>query len=307
MSTSVRLFGKTGLYKQRFQCLRCKRTFIWKERYNRIYRRQRWFKLWITESYSIRRLVQLSGYSAFTLNAIKNYWLSKMPDEQVEYSSVQYMLYDATYFHKDGCLLNLMNAIDQKIIAHTYVRKESFQDAYPWFNDLKQRGLNPEFITTDGERSVMRAIRLVWPGAILQRCLYHIQREGMRWLRTYPKTEAGKRLRALLSQINRIKNIRQRDAFIQQYADWLKTNQDYVRLIPHTSIAHKDLKRTMVLINNALPDMFHFLEDTNIYSTTNALEGFHSRLKADYRRHRGLSREHRIQYIHWYCYFENIG
>jgi len=215
------------------------------------------------------------------------------------------MVYDATYFHKDGCLLNLMNGRDQKIIAHLYVKKESFQEAYPWFSNLKHQGLTPGFITTDGERSILRAMRLVWPGAKFQRCLYHLQREGMRWLRTYPKTEAGKELRALLSQLSWIKNITQRDAFIQRYEEWLKTFQAYVHSLPRTTVAHKDLQRTIVLINNALPDMFHFLEDRNVYSTTNPLEGFHSRLKASYQRHRGLSKEHRIQYIHWYCYFEN--
>jgi len=70
-------------------------------------------------------------------------------------------------------------------------------------------------------------------------------------------------------------------------------------------VASKDLRRTMVLVNNALPDMFYYLEDNLVPATTNVLEGFHSRLKADYRRHRGLTKEHRIQYIHWYCYFEN--
>ena len=215
------------------------------------------------------------------------------------------MLYDATYFHKDGCLLNLMNGVDQKIIAHTYVEKESFKEAYPWLVGLKQQGLNPGFITTDGERSIMRAMRLVWPKVIMQRCLYHLQREGLRWLRTYPKTEAGKQLRTLLSQVNRIKSVAERDAFIRQYIEWLKTFKDYVHSLPRSTIAHKDLKRTIVLINNALPDMFHFLDDRNIYSTTNPLEGFHSRLKADYQRHRGLSKDHKIGYINWYCYFEN--
>ncbi len=215
------------------------------------------------------------------------------------------MLYDATYFHKDGCLLNLMNGIDQKIIAHRYVKKESFKEAYPWFASLQQQGLNPRFITTDGERSIMRALRLVWPEVIFQRCLYHIQHEGMRWLRTYPKTEAGRELRALLSQLSRIRNIAERDAFVKRYQEWLNAYHAYIRSLSHTTIAHKDLQRTMALINHALPEMFHFLEDPSVYSTTNPLEGFHSRLKADYQRHRGLSKNHRIQYIHWYCYFEN--
>ena len=74
-----------------------------------------------------------------------------------------------------------------------------------------------------------------------------------------------------------------------------------------TQVAIEDLKRTMALINNALPDMFYFLKDTKIHSTTNALESFHSRLKTDYQRHRGLSKEHKLLCLMWYCYFENTN
>ena len=201
--------------------------------------------------------------------------------------------------------MNLMNAQDQKIIAHIYVKKESFRDSYGWFIKLKRQGLNPSFVTTDGERSILRAMRLVWPGARLQRCLYHIQREGKRWLRTYPKTEAGKELRILLSKLTTVKTGEDRDAFIQGFRDWSTKYREFVLTLPRTTVAFKDLRRTVGLLNHALPDMFHFLEDKHVHSTTNTLEGFHSRLKSDYQRHRGLTREHRIQYIHWYCYLNN--
>jgi transposase-like protein len=215
------------------------------------------------------------------------------------------MIYDATYFHKDGCLLNLMDARDQKIIAHLYVKNESFAEAYPWFMKLREQGLNPRFITTDGERSVLRATHMVWPQAKLQRCLYHLQHEGMRWLRTYPKTEAGKALRDILSRLSWIKTVGERNAFLQKYRQWIDQYRDYVLALPRTTVASKDLRRAMVLLNNALPDMFYYLEDFHVHPTTNALEGFHSRLKADYRRHRGISKAHRIQYISWYSYFNN--
>jgi transposase-like protein len=218
---------------------------------------------------------------------------------------IEYLIYDATYFHKDGCLLNLMNAVNQKIIGHIYVHKEGFKDAYKWFLSLKCQGLNPKFITTDGERSTIRAMKLVWPGAKLQRCLYHLQHEGMRWLRSCPKTNAGKELRSILAKLSRIKTIQERNQFIQSYGKWLNTYEQFVLTLPRTEIAYKDLRRTMALIHNALPDMFHYLNVRNVHSTTNALEGFHSRLKADYRRHRGLTKIHRIQFINWYCYFKN--
>jgi len=247
----------------------------------------------------------LSGYSTNKINRIINYWLGQAPKEKFNYEEILYVIYDATYFRKDGCLLNLMNATNQKIIAHTYVKKESFRDSYSWFMNLKRLGLNPVFITTDGERSIIRAMKLVWPEVQLQRCLYHLQHEGMRWLRTYPKTQAGKELRGILSKLSRIKTTQDRDAFIRTYANWIEQYGSFVQSLPRTAVACKDLQRTVVLLNNALPDMFHYIANSNVHATTNALEGFHSRLKADYRRHRGLTKEHRIQFIHWYCYYQN--
>jgi len=198
-----------------------------------------------------------------------------------------------------------MNAEGQAIGAQLYVHKESFKNAYPWFLQLKQKGLNPLYITMDGERSIMRAIKKVWPKAKIQRCLYHIQHEGIRWLRTYPITAAGRELRAILRILPGIKTIKEHNWFIQAYKAWLEKYESFVMSLPQTTVAFKDLKRTMVLIYNALPDMFQYLENKHVPSTTNALEGFHSRLKSDYQRHRGLVKEHRIQYIRWYCYFKN--
>lgn len=198
-----------------------------------------------------------------------------------------------------------MDALTQDIIAHAYVNRESFSFAYPWFLQLKEQGLKPLYITTDGERSIVRAMKLVWPKAKLQRCLFHIQREGMRWLRTYPKTQAGKELRIILSGLSWIKNIKERNCFIKAYKQWLDKYKDFVKSLPHNKIEFKDLKRTIVLINNALPDMFFYLNNNIVHATTNALEGFHSRLKTDYQRHRGLTKEHRINYIKWYCFLKN--
>lgn len=248
----------------------------------------------------------MSGYSVSKLKRIKDYWLNQLPKEQPEYQQVKYVIYDATYFHKNGCLINIMNSLDQKIIAHAYVSREGFKNAYPLFLQLKEQGLNPQYITMDGERSVIRAIKKVWPQIKIQRCLYHIQHEGMRWLRSYPKTQAGRELRHILLTVCSIKSVKERNDFIKNYRNWLAKHEAFVLSLPKTDIAFKDLQRTIVLINNALPDMFRYLKNKNVHSTTNALEGFHSRLKSDYQRHRGLTHKHKIQYINWYCYFKNI-
>jgi len=198
-----------------------------------------------------------------------------------------------------------MNAKGQAIIANIYANKEGFKSTHPWFRRLKEQGLNPLYIVMDGEKSVIRAITMTWPKTTIQRCLYHIQREGMRWLRTYPKTTAGRELRSLLRTLCNIRSVKERDQFVESYKAWVAKYRDFVKSLPATNIAFKDLKRTMVLINNALPNMFHYLKELNIPATTNVLESFYSRLKADYQRHRGLSQKNKIHYLKWYCYYKN--
>jgi transposase-like protein len=198
-----------------------------------------------------------------------------------------------------------MDTSDQNIISHIYTRKEGYKNTHPWFLKLRDLGLNPFFIIMDGEKSVIRAINEVWPQAKIQRCLYHIQREGLRWLRSYPKTQAGKDLRRLLKTLCRINSKREQDEFIVSYVLWLNQYKEFVLSLPRTEIAFKDLRKTMNLIYNALPDMFNYVKDTNIPKTTNTLESFYSRLKADYRKHRGLTEQHKISYLNWYCYYKN--
>lgn len=201
--------------------------------------------------------------------------------------------------------MDLMDTQNQAIAANLYASKEGTEAVKQWFSGLKQKGLDPLFVTMDGEQSTMRLLHETWPSITIQRCLYHIQREGMRWLRSKPKTIAARKLRYLLSALCGIRSVKERNYFLQSYKQWLRTHKNYVLSLPMNIKANFDLKRTISLINNALPDMFHYLMDPNIPPTSNMLEGFYSRLKLSYRFHRGLTQRHKIQYLKWYCYFEN--
>jgi transposase-like protein len=288
--------------------LKCNRIFLWKLPNSKINNEKHWFKLWVSESYSTRQLVKLSGYSKSKLERIKNYWLNREPvKEQIDLSKYKYVLFDGTYFHKNGCLICLKDSISHRILSSIYVVRESYVIVHPWFRELRTNGLAIKYIAMDGERSIMRAVQDVWPEAKIQRCLYHIQREGMRWLRTYPKTLAGQQLRHLLRNISATKTVHDKELFIANFKAWHKEHHAHIKLLPSSTMAFRDLKKTITLITNALPDMFHFLDTKHIPSTTNLIEGFFSRLKSDYRRHRGISEKHKISYLKWYCFFKNTN
>lgn len=259
------------------------------------------------ECYSIRQLSTISGHSQFKLKLIKNHWLAKEPPalSQYDYQKAKYLIFDGTYFHKNGCLAVFMDHEAKKIVHYAYIDKESYHNVYPLCLKLKEQGSNPIVITLDGHKYVIRAILDVWPKVIIQRCLYHIQNQGLMWIRTYPKTEAGKELRGLLKSLTNIKTAADKQAFLTAYDQWLSKYRKFIKSLPRTSVANTDLKRTMSLINNAMPNMFHYLKERNIASTTNLLENLYSQIKHQYRNHRGITEQHKISYLKWYCYLKN--
>ncbi len=249
----------------------------------------------------------MSGHSEVKLKRIKNFWLDK--DQPVlshnKFQKTKYLLFDGTYFHKNGCLAIMMDHGAKNVLSYSYIEKESYHNVYPVLIDLKQKGLDPKAITMDGHRFVIQAILEVWPEVLIQRCLYHIQRQGLQWLRVYPKTAAGGELRFILKRITSIRSEKDKMVFLVTYSNWYYKYRDFIKKLPRNNVANIDLKKAMGLINNALPDMFHYIDDPFIAPTTNLLENFYSQLKHHYRSHRGLTEKHKISYLKWYCYLKN--
>ena len=199
-----------------------------------------------------------------------------------------------------------MDNMNNRIIANRYCARENYATTRDVFKELLNKQVNPKAITVDGNTSAIRAIKKVWPNIIIQRCLVHIQRQGLSWLRRFPKNQAARDLRLLLLTVTNIKNHSQKQSFINDFNNWEKRYGKFVLSLPSLDKVYGDLQRTRSLIIHALPDMFHYLEDSNIAPTTNKVEGYFSRLKELYRQHRGLSKKHREKYFQWYIYFKNI-
>jgi hypothetical protein len=192
-----------------------------------------------------------------------------------------------------------------KTINYYYQVRENYENAYKLFSEAKNNGVNPISITVDGNTSVIRAIKTVWPNVIIQRCLTHVQRQGLSWLRRYPKLEASKKLRIVYLKIFNIENHLQQTEFLITFLNWEKQFGKFVESLPFSHKVYGDLQRARSLLINAWPDMFHYLHDSNIPPTTNKIEGYFSILKGRYKQHRGLSKINRPKYLAWYVYFKN--
>jgi hypothetical protein len=289
---------------------------------NKIRKEQAWFIQWITKGKTIEELASKSKYSESKIKRIIYYWLAKEPPKlTIDYSSIKHVMIDATYFtkrkkkakterKKEGtmktCLIAIMDYNSKKPIFWEVIKKEDGDSVKKVLDHLRNIGLNPLSFTTDGLPATIKEIFDIYRNVILQRCLTHIKRQSYSWLRIYPKNDMGKELKRIVNAIMEIKSEEERDAFIDRYFKWFNANKEFIEARKNDSDADRDLKRTTSLINNAISNTFHYINNRGVPNTTNPLEGFFGHLKHNYRCHTGLSKKHKISFLKWYCYLKSI-
>ena len=211
------------------------------------------------------------------------------------------MILDGTFIHRPKSVVVMMNAKDNTVISGIYGISENSEPKLTSFlAPLKDQGLAPLSCTTDGNPQAIRVLKKLWPDIIVQRCLVHIQRQGLIWCRMYPKTDHAKALRDIFRQVTYIKTKQEKDLFIDLINNWEEMYGQHIAKRPEKGRVFSDIKRARSMLLRALPNMFHYLDDPGIPSTTNGLEGYFSRLKGHYRQHRGLKPEKRHNYFDWY-------
>lgn len=220
-------------------------------------------------------------------------------------ASHKYLVFDGTYLHRPVSIVVLMDGETKEIISGLYgVSESSASSLQSFLVPLKERGLMPRSATTDGNPQVIRTIRMLWPGVILQRCVVHVQRQGIMWCRRPPKRTDAMRLRELFLRVRCIHTAEERDRFIEDFTAWEQHYGTRIKIRPERGRVFSDIKRARSMLCKALPDMFHYLDDPRIPLSTNGVENYFSRLKGDYRCHRGLHPSKRHNYFNWYFHLK---
>lgn len=300
------MYGSTNCGSQRFRCKSCLHTYTFHNYLVKTHNEKVWFKLWIREGYSVRQLSHLSKHSCSKLQRIIQYWLDNPPESRIDFPEVKHILFDGTFVHGRKSIVALMDNSDHRIRAGMYgVAENSTPQLTSFFMPLLRKGLCPESATVDGNPQVIRLFRAIWPNIIIQRCLVHIQRQGLMWCRRFPKRTDAIHLRRLFQKVVRINNKVEQEKFLNEFFNWEERFGSTINSKPEKGKVFSDIKRARSMLTKALPDMFAYLENTSIPPTTNGLEGYFSRLKANYRQHRGLSPKRRKNYFQWYFHLKS--
>lgn len=296
--------------KQRFKCKNCGILFTRNDSKQSLKNRFVWFRKWVLERQTFKTLSRDSGMSIDTLQRIFYTFLDQSPTIKILKGNDVHLRVDATYFEQ-FCLVCYQNNDDGYTQLIRFTDGEHFTEIKEDLDNLIKLGLRIESVTTDGHKSILKAIKKSLPDVAVQRCLVHMQRMCMLWLTRFPKHEAAQELRAIVLLLLKIKTFNDRLAWIQKLEQWYQHHKDYIQ---EKTInvqngkywyTHKLLRRSYFSIKRALPNMFHYLANPAIPATTNGIEGFFSHLKNHLDLHRGLTKKHRINFIKWYVYLSN--
>ncbi|MCH8910457.1 MAG: hypothetical protein IH867_06935 [Chloroflexi bacterium] len=264
-----------------------------------------WFRRWIVEGYSVRQLVRQSGHSRPWLYRLNDSFLAEAPPtSRLDPQTVRYLLFDGTFLHRPHSIVVVMDGQTQRLVRGQFdVRENSELELRSFFEPMRDEGLHPCSFTVDGNRQVIRVLKMLWPDVVIQRCLVHIQRQGLSWCRNSPKTTHARQLREVFLRVTGITTPADKKAFLDLVDAWEDRYGAEIAARKESGRVFSDVKRARSMLLRALPDMFHYLDDPQIPTTTNGLEGYFSRLKSHYRQHRGLSPRKRPNYFAWYFHF----
>lgn len=231
---------------------------------------------------------------------------------------------DGTYLHAGWCLLLAIDGHTGVVIAWQWCDTEK---TAAW-SALLERIPPPRVVVTDGGSGLASALKTCWPGARVQRCLVHVQRNVRRYLTTRPRTDAGKALRAISLALTKIRTLEQALAWQTSLHTW---HQLYGEVI-NTKIylkdtgtrptwasknatwwwTHQRLRKAYRLLEHLTRQgvLFTYLDpelaDLNTSSTTNRIEGGANHPFKDLlRRHRGMTSNHQRRAAQWWCYLHS--
>ena len=257
---------------------------------------------------TLREIADKKGLTIQTIRALFKNYLDNPPIPQIKSNNNCHLIIDGTYT-SNFCVLNYLDNDLKYLQYYSIVKRENSREYITDLRLLKQSGLNIVSITSDGQKGLIKAINIVFPNIVHQRCVIHIQRMSLAYLTRFPKTEAGIVLRHWVRKLHKIDSYEKRNFWIMQFERWLKKYDSFLKEKSESFSGrkwyiHRSLRRTRSLIKNALPNMFHYLDNSEIPKSTNGLESRFSYFKNNLNIHRGLTNQNRRNFIFWYNYFK---
>lgn len=172
---------------------------------------------------------------------------------------------------------------------------------------LLQQIPSPGILVSDGGSGLPTALRQVWPHTKHQRCLFHLQMNVTRHLTRNPRTRAGRALRGLVMQLSTVWDEDEAIQWQIRLDEWWRTFGHLTRertLLRNGrfGFTHDRLRKAWFLVRNVVRKdlLFTYVVYGNPRTTSPLEGGVNAQLRDLFKRHRGMSEEHRRRAAEWF-------
>lgn len=301
----MRKFGFTAIGNQRFQCAICKATST-KKRPDNIHRaRHKQFICWLTGNDHLNRMARDTGVSIQSLHRhFLSFWKDQPEPAIITHSErIRVIVVDGLTVIRRQCICLIVRDPKSGIpLAWYFTQRENYEGWFFILANLKKKAVVPDYVVSDGQKGLLKAISSVWSTAHIQRCVIHVHRQASAWLTRKPKTAAGQELLFLVRSLLSVTNVEMKENWLKNLQVWLLHYQEFLTERTYHPeypkrwwYTHRKVRAVRSLLLHAAPDLFHYLDHPDVPRTSNHVEGgINSRLKELLRSHRGLKGNRRV-------------
>ncbi|MBP9670028.1 transposase [Candidatus Woesebacteria bacterium] len=273
-------WGKHPGGNQRYRCSKCgtsgllKRGDVPQKSHRELYQKWLLSKLTLSDfgaAYRVTRRTLDRWFAPFRDEEI-------VPSRHLTQSDV--FIIDGYYVEYGATVLIAQNPLNQVVGWHfTYTENSS-----TWLTFLNSISSFPRAVVCDGQKGMLKAIKLRYPGVIIQRCQFHVIHQINLLLTKHPETEAARKLKYLVNQIILVKTKDGLRNWLISYKSWYKHYESFLKertyqekLTPtgrhKWHYTHGHLHASHSHLKNALPNLFQYLRFPQIPNTSNRIEG----------------------------------
>jgi len=202
------------------------------------------------------------------------------------------LVFDGTFWKRgEGLMIYRVNG---KNIYSRAIDNEKLSYIEEDLLHLQSMGWKFSSFTIDGRRGVIKTLEKIFPNVPIQICIFHQKKIVQRYMTLNPKTDCGKEIKELLSQILTLQHDKFSDKLNQikaKYYDFLREKNE------NNQFMHRRLRSAIRSLTTNLPYLFAYKNYTQlaIPSTTNSCDGSFAHWKSKVKIHRGLRKDRKAK------------
>lgn len=222
---------------------------------------------------------------------------------------VHHVVYMDGIWLRRRCVI-LIACTDDHVIGCHLARSENSED----WGCLMSRIAPPDVLVCDGGGGIEKARRAFWPGTRVQRCTFHAFCQVRRCTTTRPKTQAGIDLYALAKELTRIETLDGAAEWMAAFHGWCSAYEGFLKERGDDGgrYRHERLRKARKALTAlcSAGTLFTYLDEGlneggPVPPTSNRIENLNGRIRRMLALHRGMSVDHSIKAVFWFCYMES--